>query len=368
MRRPPRASPPAFRRAIAVEQPRLRYIYWEELRRGSTTSTAPPAAPLCWIFLMTIADIQAARERLSPYLIATPLVYSFPLSRSAGRKIWLKLETQQPTGSFKVRPAFHSAIVHLEQARKAGVLASSSGNFAQGVAYAARELGLDAQIVMTSNSSPYKMAETESLGAKVVLCGNTFEDRWETTYRLQRESGRVLLHPYDSPETIAGDATLGMELLEQLPGHFGVITPVSGGGLISGIATALKLCRPQCLVLGVQPEANGAFRRSLEAGHPVNVGPVRTIADALVASEPGKNTFEIVRKLVDGMILVSESEIEAAVRYLALKQKLVVEPGGAVGVAALLAGKVPSGDTDLVCILSGGNVMPAALVRLLQEQ
>src|SRR5712692_5045128 len=198
---------------------------------------------------MTLDPILEARRRLASHLRSTPLVFSTPLSRFAGRNVWLKLETQQPTGSFKVRPALNGALVHREAAA-AGVLASSSGNFAQGVAYAARELGLDAQIVMMSNSSPYKIAQTEALGANVVLCGNTFEERWETTYRLQRETGRVLLHPYDSPETIAGDGTLGLELIEQLPGDFTVLVPVSGGGLISGVASAVKLSRPACRVIG----------------------------------------------------------------------------------------------------------------------
>ncbi len=313
---------------------------------------------------MTLDAIRAARERLAPYLKTTPLVYSHFLSRAAGRKVWLKLETQQPTGSFKVRPALNGALCHRAEAQRAGVLASSSGNFAQAVAYAARELGLDAQIVMMRNSSPYKIAATESWGAKVVLCENNFEARWDATYRLQRETGRVLLHPYDSEETIAGDGTLGLELIEQLEGGFTVVVPVSGGGLISGVATAVKLARPGCRVVGVQPEANRAWARSLEAGRPEQVGPVQTIADALVASRPGERTFEIVRQRVDDLVLVAEQEIEAAVRQLAEKQKVVVEPGGAVGVAALLAGKVGGGG-DVVCIASGGNVAAATLARLL---
>lgn len=316
---------------------------------------------------MTLAQIHAACERLAPLLSPTPLVLSAPLTRVAGRRVWLKLETQQPTGSFKVRPALNGALVHLEEARRCGVLASSSGNFAQAVAYAARELGLDAQIVMMGNSSAYKIAQTEALGAEVVLCGNTFEERWETTYRLQRESGRVLLHPYDSPETIAGDGSLGVELLQQLAGDFTVVVPVSGGGLISGVATAVKLSRPGCRVIGVQPEANASLARSLQAGHPVNVGAVRTIADALVASAPGQHTFQIVREWVDDVVLVSEEEIARAVGELTWKQKIVAEPGGAVGVAALLAGKIPAGDQDLVSIISGGNVMPSTLVGLVGD-
>jgi len=278
--------------------------------------------------------------------------------------VWLKLETQQPTGSFKVRPALNGALCHAEAARRAGVLASSSGNFAQAVAYAARELGLDAQIVMMSSSSPYKVAATEALGAKVVLCGNSFEERWETTYRLQRESGRLLLHPYDSEETIAGDGTLGLELLEQLEGDFTVVVPVSGGGLIAGVASAIKVGRSTCRVIGVQPAANGALARSVEAGRPVSVGPVQTIADALVASKLGDRTFEVIRERVDHVVNVTEEEIGRAVAELAEKQKVVVEPGGAVGVAALLAGKI-GGDGDVVCVASGGNVLPATLARLL---
>ena len=308
---------------------------------------------------MDLQTIEAARRRLAPYLRPTPLVFSETL------QLWLKLETQQPTASFKVRPALNGALCKLEEARRAGVLASSSGNFAQAVAYAARRLDLDATIVMMGNSSPYKIAATEALGAKVVLCGNSFEERWETTYRLQRETGRVLLHPYDSEETIAGDGTLGLELLEQLPGDFTAVVPVSGGGLISGVATALKLARPGCRVVGVQPAANGALAKSWEAGRRVNVGPVRTIADALVASTPGEHTFEIIRERVDQVVLVGEEEIATAVRELAVRQKVVVEPGGAVGVAAVLAGKV-EWKGELVCVASGGNILPAMLADLLR--
>jgi threonine dehydratase len=304
---------------------------------------------------VTLETIRKARERLAPYLKITPLVFSHPLSRLTGRRVWLKLETQQPTASFKVRPALNGALSHLEAARRAGIVTSSSGNFAQAVAYAARELGLDAHIVMMGNSSPYKIAETEALGAKVVLCGNTFEERWETTYRLQRETGRVLLHPYDSEETIAGDGTLGLELLDQLDGPFTVVTPVSGGGLISGVASAVKLGRPECRVVGVQPANNGSLSRSLAEGKPVGVGPVQTIADALVASKPGERTFGIIRERVDQVTEVTEDEIREAVRWLTSKQKVVVEPGGSVGVAALLAGRI-EGTADVVCVASGGNM------------
>jgi threonine dehydratase len=314
---------------------------------------------------MDLSSIETARERLTPFLRPTPLVFSHAFSRAPERGVWLKLETQQPTGSFKVRPALNGALVHLEEARQAGVLASSSGNFAQGVAWAARELGLRATIVMMRSSSPYKIALTEALGAQVVLCGNTFEERWETTFRLQRETGRVLLHPYDSEETIAGDGALGLELLEQMEDDFTVVVPVSGGGLLAGIAVAVKRRRPRCKVVAVQPEANASLARSLEAGERVHVGVVKTLADALVASTLGERTFRIAQELVDQTILVSEEEIAGAVRELALRQKIVAEPGGAVGVAALLAGRVASQTRNVVCVISGGNVMPETLAGLL---
>ena len=215
---------------------------------------------------MTIEQIRQARERLTPYLRPTPLVLSEPLSRATGNRIWLKLESQQPTGAFKVRPALNGMLARLDQARESGVIASSSGNFAQAVAYAARELGVSAQIVMMKKSSPFKIEGTRRLGGEVVFSENTFTDRWDTTFRIQGESGRLLLHPYDSEATIAGDATIGLELTGQLDSDFTVLVPISGGGLISGIASAVKAERPACSVIGIQPAANGSMKKSIEQG------------------------------------------------------------------------------------------------------
>ena len=222
-------------------------------------------------------------------------------------------------------------LTHLEQARSKGVVTSSSGNFAQGAAYAARRLGVDLQVVMMKSASGFKRQRTEELGATVVPCENTFKDRWDTTYRIAGESGRLLIHPYDSEETIAGDGTIGLELLEQVEGDFCVVVPISGGGVISGIATAIKEKRPGCRVVGAQPSANGSMARSLEAGKPVAVTPGPTLADALMIAQPGKRTFEIVRRLVDDVAAVDESEIRGAVKQLAEQQKLVVEGGGGGG-------------------------------------
>lgn len=300
-------------------------------------------------------------SRLPPnlydFIAKTPLVFSYPLSALAKKRVWLKLETQQPTNSFKVRPAFVGILNHLDQCRREGVLATSSGNFAQGVAYAAALLGVKATIVITDDTSSYKVERTKKLGGEVVFCGNTFESRFETVERLRRERGGHVLHGFDSEDTILGNATIGFELIEQLRGQgpFSVISPASGGGLISGISWALKEKSLDCKVFGAQPAAGGAIVESLKAGRRVNIGKVKTIADALVASMPGERTFEYIQKYVDGFTSVSESQITEAVQVLAAEQKLIVEPGGAVSVAALLAGNVATPHPDVVCILSGGN-------------
>jgi threonine dehydratase len=305
--------------------------------------------------------LREARERIAPYLSPTPLVDAHALSRRTGVRARLKLESLQPTGSFKVRPAFNGLLSRLPEAQARGVLCSSSGNFAQAVAFAARELGVSATIVMSSATSKFKVERTRALGAEVVSCGPRFEDRWETTRRLQEETGRLLLHPFDSPETVAGDATIGLELLDQLPGGVTVAVPVSGGGMLAGVACALRAARPGCRIIGVQPRANASMARSLAAGERVNVGAFTTVADALVAAMPGELTFSLARKLVDDLVLVDEEEILAAVRFLAEEQKLVAEPGGAVAVAALLAGRLPG--REAVCVISGGNVRLGELFR-----
>lgn len=311
-----------------------------------------------------IDQIHEAARRLSGFLQPTPLVKSAVLD-AAGNSVYLKLESLQPTGAFKVRPALNGMLCHLGQARQNGVVTSSSGNFAQAVAWAAKTLGVDAQIVMMESASAFKRERTRALGAEVVLCGNTFQERWDTTFRIQRESGRVLLHPYDSVETIAGDGTVGIELLEQIEGDFCVAVPISGGGLISGIASAVKAQRPGCRVIGVQPAANGSMALSLSRGERVTVNPKPSLADALVVASPGEHTFAIARELVDEVVLVEEFELAEAVRILANEQKIVAEPGGAAGVAALLAGKIETRGLDLVCVISGGNVLPSTFAEIL---
>lgn len=317
---------------------------------------------------MKFEQVLQARQFISPYVFQTPLIFSKPLSLLTGKNVWLKLETQQPTGSFKVRPAFNGILTDLDRAREHGVLTTSSGNFAQGVAYAAKLLKIRATIVMTSDTAPFKISRTRELGAEIVLCGTRFESRFEVLERLEKErKGIVVLHGFNSEETIAGNGTIGLELCEQFQQNsieeFAVYSPASGGGLISGIALALSSLCPHAQVFGFQPEAGGAIVHSLREGSRVNVGKVNTIADALVASIPGERTFEMIKQYISGFELVTEEQIKTSVKLLFNEQKLVVEPGGAVSVAGLLSGKLKTNYSDVVCILSGGNIEAQALAE-----
>ncbi len=307
--------------------------------------------------MITLEDIYAAEKRISTYLNPTPLLYSHLLEQKLNKKIWLKLESQLPTGSFKARPAFNNILMHEKEAKKHGVVAFSAGNFAQAVAYAANLLGLSATIVMRENTSPYKIQRTKNLGAEVVLCGNSYEERTETTLGIQKETGKILLEPYNSPETIAGDGTLGLELIKQLGKELDqctILVPVSGGGLIAGIAFAVKTLNPTCQVIGIQPKANGSLAKSLQAGLCVNVGSFTTIADVLSLPQMGEQPFEIIKKWVDDVILVEEDEIKTATHYFLEQHKLVVEPSGAVPLAALLSDRVKA--EKVICVISGGNI------------
>ena len=308
--------------------------------------------------------IHRARERLAAHLTKTPLVESDILSRRLGRPVLLKLESMQPVGAFKVRAALNSILTHLDECRSTGVVTNSSGNFAQAVAYAATRLGVESTIVMMRGASAFKRGRTEAFGGNVVLCEDSFEARFAATERIREETGRRLLHPYNSPETIAGNATLGLELLEQVDSAFDVYVPISGGGLIAGTTLAVKAGRPECCIFGVQAEANPSMKLSLEAGRPVRTAPAPSLADALTVLEPGSQTFPVVQEHVESVELVSEEGMASAVRLLAIEQKLVIEPGAAVSVAAALA--APRGrDRPLVCVLSGGNIAPETLRELL---
>ncbi len=246
---------------------------------------------------MDFDDFKAAHDRIKPFIATTPILQSHVLQRAFGKNVWLKLETQNPTGSFKPRPAFNSMLTHLQAAKERGVIASSSGNFAQGVAFAASVLNVNAMIVMTESTLAYKIQRTKSWGAEVVLSGDSHAARMALTNELCERTKRVLLHPYNSDETIAGDGTIGLELAAQLGDNLkyaAILVPVSGGGLIAGIAFVLKSLYPSCKIIGIQPSVSATLAKSLQAGSVVTVEKFKTLADALIATAVGEKPFAII--------------------------------------------------------------------------
>ncbi len=269
------------------------------------------------------AEIDLAFQRSENYLHPTPVVESQHLSSVLGRKVFLKLESMHSVGAFKVRPVFNSILAHLDHAKEAGVVTNSSGNFAQAVAYAASTLGVDAKIVMMCGASRFKRDRTARFGGNVVLCADSFEDRFATTQRIQREEGRLLVHPFNSVETIAADGTIGLEVSRQVEAPCDLFVPISGGGLIPGTALAIKHARPEWRIFGAQAAANPATKLSLEAGRPVRSTPSPSLADALAVPAPGSNAFPIIQRHVESVALVDERAMASAIRALAVEDKLV---------------------------------------------
>ncbi len=313
--------------------------------------------------MVTIDDIRAAATRIRAFVVRTPLVPA--LWADDDRPLWIKPENLQPIGAFKVRGAFNAMGNLDESVRTRGVVAYSSGNHAQAVAYAAAVYGIPAHIVMPRETPAIKVDATRGHGAEVVLCEAGQRER--VAAEVVEQTGGVLVPPFDHPDIIAGQGTIGMEIAEDLPAVENVLVPVSGGGLASGIGTAIKALCPQARVFGVEPELAADTAEGLAQGHRVD-WPIeyrnRTIADGL-RSQPSELTFAHLQKLLDGVITVSENEIRSAVRELAAKAHLVSEPSGAVALAAYRQGQTPSGRT--VMVLSGGNIDPLALKDILAE-
>jgi threonine dehydratase len=324
--------------------------------------------------LVTLEAIRAAAARIAGIAVKTPLVRApFPgiSSHGTGREIYLKAESLQPIGAFKIRGAANK-ILQLTPAEIArGVITYSSGNHAQGVAYAAREVGAKAVIVMPSNAPAVKRAATLALGAAVVDVGLASSERLAVAEQLVRERGYVVIPPYDDEQIIAGQATCGLEIVEALPEVDLVLAPVSGGGLLAGVAAAVKQLMPRAKVFGVEPELAGDTAESFRTGS-IITWPAeltsRTIADGLRTQSVGRRNFAHIQAFVDGIVTVSEAEIRAAMRAIVAAARLVPEPSGAVAAAALLfhGAKLPP-YTRAVAVLSGGNVDPVLLAQILTE-
>ena len=316
------------------------------------------------------ADIDAAARVLASFAVRTPLLSSPALDERAGTRIFLKPEMLQRTGSFKFRGAFNKMSSIPAAARGGGVVAFSSGNHAQGVAAAAKILNMPATIVMPADAPLSKRERTKAYGAQVVLYDRDRDDREAIARDIAGKQGATLVPPYDDPMVIAGQGTVGREIAEDMAA-LGltpdiVVAPVSGGGLIAGVATAIKARFPQASVMSAEPEAFDDHARSLRAGkrepHP---GKGRTICDALMAAMPGEITFAINGRLLTKGLVATDAEVGAAVGFAFRELKLVVEPGGSVGLAALLAGRIDTAGKNIVIVLSGGNVDADMFAKLI---
>ena len=311
-----------------------------------------------------LEDVERAARRLAGVAHRTPVLTSRTLDQRVGARVHLKAECFQRGGAFKFRGAYNKVSSLDEDALRRGVLAYSSGNHAQAVAIAAGLLGTRATIVMPDDAPPAKLDATRGYGADVVPYDRWTEEREEIGARLAEERGLELVAPYDDPLVMAGQGTVALELLEEAPELDLIVTPVSGGGLIAGCATAAKALRPGIRVVGVEPEAGDDTQRSLATGERTRIDVPRTIADGLQVTQPGELTFEINKRLVDEVVTVSDDEIVEAMVFLFDRLKLVVEPSGAVGVAALMSGKLDARDRSVGVVLSGGNVGATCFAEL----
>ncbi len=317
---------------------------------------------------ITLADIQAAHAVLRDVIIATPILPDDSLSAQLGAQIFHKAESLQRSGSFKVRGAYN-AIHNLDDvARQRGVVTNSAGNHAQGVALAAKLFGVPAVIVMPEHAPLTKITATRALGAEVVLAGATFDDAGITARQIEAERNLTFIHAFNDRNVIAGQGTIGLEIFATLANATVIVVPIGGGGLIGGIATALRALGSTARIIGVQAAGCDAVRPSLAAGHPVRVDSVRTIADGIAVKQPGELTLAIINQVVDDVVTVDDDQIAAAITHAARSLHLVVEGAGAAGLAALMAGLIPLSPNDVVCnLLCGGNIDPNFLTRVIEQ-
>lgn len=317
---------------------------------------------------VTLSDIQNARNILEGIIIPTPILYDEKLSKEIGAEIYLKAESLQRSGSFKPRGAYNKISRMTDAEKMRGVIAPSVGNHAQGVALAARLQGIKAVIVMPKFAPLTKITATKNFGAEVILHGETFDEAAAHARELQVQHNFIYVHAFDDDAIIAGQGTIGLEIVEDLPDATVIVVPIGGGGLISGIAIAVKNLLPEVRVIGVQAENVAPVNKILQAGKSVEIPFQPTIADGIAVKHPGEKTLAIISELVDEIVEVSEEEIARGIFHCMQNNRLVVEGAGAAGVAALLAKKVPVGSNDTVCtILCGGNIDANLLTRILEQ-
>lgn len=318
--------------------------------------------------MISLNDIRAARERIGASIRVTPAPYSEKLSREAGCALYLKLETLNVTGSFKERGALNRLLSLTPEQRARGVITASAGNHAQGLAYHAARVGVRAQICMPVFTPLVKVSATRAWGAEVILFGENFDEALAEARRREKAEGLIFVHAFDDDAVIAGQGTIGLELLEQIPDLEAVAVPVGGGGLIGGVACALKESKSGIAVIGVQSAALPSMEAALAQHHPVTLAPAATIADGIAVRQAGARTFELVQCYVDGIVTVDDEEIAIAILRLLETQKLLAEGAGAAGVAALLQRKVPElAGKNVAVVIGGGNIDVTLLSRIIER-
>lgn len=317
---------------------------------------------------MKIKDVYDAQKRLCGTTHLTSLEYSNTFSKTADANIWLKCENMQKTGSFKVRGAYNKIKKLTAEKSVKCVVASSAGNHAQGVAYAARENGIEAYIVMPLATPIAKISATESYGAKVILCGDCYDDAYAEAQKISAEKNAVFIHPFDDEDVIAGQGTVALELTEQMPDLDAVIVPAGGGGLLAGIAFTLKQLNPKIKVIGVQAERADAIKQSYILKKHFCSESVYTIADGIAVKNPGKITTDLINKYADGVYSVTDDEIASTIIQLLERAKQVVEPAGTTSLALALSKKVPDlKGKKIACVLSGGNIDVGFIHKIIEK-
>lgn len=315
--------------------------------------------------MLELSEIYNASRVLKGVARRTPIMFASRLNEEA--KINLKCENLQNTGSFKLRGAYYKISQLTDEEKSRGVIACSAGNHAQGVALGASRNGIKSIICLPAGAPLSKVEATKGYGAEVCLVPGVYDDAYAKAIELRDEKGYTFVHPFDDEKVIAGQGTIGLEILEDMPEVEAIIVPIGGGGLISGVAFAVKQLRPDVKVYGVQSEGAPSMYQSLKEGKRIHLDSVKTIADGIAVKEPGPNTFELIKKYVDEVVTVSEDEIAAAILALMEQKKLVAEGAGAVAVAAAMFNKVPIKGKNVVCVVSGGNIDVSAHNRAVRR-
>ena len=318
--------------------------------------------------MISFVDVEQARKRIGNSVFLSPCAYSETLSKLTETRCWLKLENLQMTGSFKERGACNKLMAMSQEERARGVICASAGNHAQGVAYHATRLGIDVTVVMPETTPLMKVQNTRNFGARVVLFGANYDEAYEEARKIGSEEKRVYVHAFDDELIMAGAGTVGLELLEQNPYLEAVVVAIGGGGLMAGIATAIKETNPRIKVYGVETAVIPSMKRALEAGMPVTVPAARTIAEGIAVRRAGDLTMQVVKKYVDDIVLVDEEEIAEAILMLLEREKTVAEGAGAAPLAALLHRRIPAIlGKKVAVVVSGGNIDVNVISRIIER-